>query len=94
MTDPMNTPPVDHGSDRYDYVEIQKTRPGVEPHPQLLADLDPPCPDCRANLFLRLNRPDPTWPPARGHMDANGHVWYVAIAHDHTCPTLAKEENR
>ncbi|MFL5313055.1 MAG: hypothetical protein ACJ79H_21695 [Myxococcales bacterium] len=42
--------PADHGSDRYDYVEIDAP-PGV-PLPEWLTADYMPCPDCRANLFL------------------------------------------
>jgi hypothetical protein len=85
MTDPMDMPPEDHGSDRYDYVEIDAP-PGVRPlgewFDQLLAD---PCADCRANVFLRWQgaTPDDAW---------LRESWYVTLAHDETCPSLLKHE--
>jgi hypothetical protein len=81
MTNPMDTPPEDHGSDRYDYVEIDAP-PGIRPlgewFDQLIAD---PCPDCRANVFLLWggSTPDDAW---------RREAWHVTLAHDDTCPSL------
>lgn len=78
--DNMDKPPVDHGSDRYDYVEIIGAPLGVAPHGEwfdrLLAEA---CPDCRANVFI-------TW------VVGEDPPWSVKIAHDDGCPTLAKIE--
>lgn len=76
MTDePMDRPPRDHGSDRYDYVELQNAPPGVAPWgawwDKLLAEA---CPDCRANIFARWTG-DPRAP------------WAITLAHDETCPS-------
>lgn len=79
--DPMDTPPVDHGSDRYDYVELIGAPPGVAPHGQWWERmLAMPCPDCRANIFA-------TW-----DADALPYPWRVEIAHDESCPNLRKVE--
>lgn len=64
---------TDHGSDRYDLVEV--AWPPTMPQPPLPTWLTGdymPCQDCRANLFLR-------WTD-------NG--WHSTVAHDDTCPTL------
>lgn len=81
--DPMDRPPVDHGSDRYDYVEMIGAPEGIQPHgewfDQLLAT---PCSDCRANVFI-------TWAPDESP------PWTVEIAHDATCPhpDIVEEES-
>lgn len=49
---------------------------GVEPPASLLHDSLEACGDCRANVFLR-------W---------DGATWHRTIAHDDTCPTLARIE--
>jgi hypothetical protein len=75
MSDPLDHPPTDHGSDRYDYVEIVGAPADVQPKGEwfdrLLAEA---CPDCRANVFI-------TWAPQQAAS------WTVQIAHDETCPT-------
>jgi len=82
----MDRPPADHGSDRYDYVEVQAP-PGIRPIAQWWDDLiAAPCPDCRANVFAMLI----AGAPAR--LDNQGRGWRIAIAHDNTCPTLRNEE--
>jgi hypothetical protein len=93
MSDPMATPPTDHGSDRYDYVEVINAPPGVAPA-GLWVDriVDEPCPDCRANVFIRYAEPDATWPKSQGWTDKDGHTWYVAIAHDETCDIPLREQ--
>ena len=76
----VEQPPTDHGSDRYDYVELIDAPPHVAPHGEwweaLMAE---PCPDCRANIFAR-------WTGSQVQ------PWRVSIAHDDGCPTLAKFE--
>jgi hypothetical protein len=78
----MDLPPAgDHGSDRYDYVEISAPG-GMRPIGQWWDDLiAAPCPDCRANIF------------AVGIPNADGLIvnterpcWAVTIAHDEPCP--------
>lgn len=81
MADPLDSPPADHGSDRYDYVEVQgpaDIAPAGEWFTQLLKEA---CPDCRANVFLRFI--DGKYEPLKG---PHPH-WDVTIAHDDTCPT-------
>lgn len=82
----MDTPPVDHGSDRYDYVEVQGAPPGVAPHgawwDRLLAS---GCPDCRPNIFAKYIPPNPNRP---GGPDADLMPWSITIAHDATCPGM------
>lgn len=78
MTDPLDSPPEDWGSDRYGYIELQFA-PGVEPRDppvSVLREYDPPCMDCNANLFLRFD----------------GRHWAATTAHDDCCPTLARIE--
>lgn len=81
---PMDLPPKDFGSDRYDYVEVTAP-PGVRPLGQWFDNLiAAPCQDCRANVFLRWE-PDDTasaWDPA---------CWQIAVAHDATCPQCPEE---
>lgn len=72
----MDRPPTDHGSDRYDYIEVDAPA-GVALPPWLNADWRP-CLDCRANAFL-------TWQADTGR-------WKVRIAHDTGCPVLAAAE--
>lgn len=77
MTDPLDHPPADHGSDRYGYVELTYAA-GVSLRPRppeaLVDSLR--CPDCLSNLFL--------------HWD--GLRWLSTVAHDEGCPTLARLE--
>lgn len=47
----MAETPADHGSDRYDYIEIDG--PEGTPLPGWLTADWHPCADCRANAFLR-----------------------------------------
>ncbi len=74
----MSRPPADHGSDRYGYVEYSGAPEGVKPPDTLVnkAIVDA-CQDCNPNLFFRWVRP---------------HVWALTIAHDDSCPTLARIE--
>lgn len=82
-SDPLDRPPVDHGSDRYDYVEITGVPEGVVPRGGWLdALMIEACPDCRANVFLRYL--------GEGRHLNDGSSWDVTIAHDDTCPTGAK----
>ena len=87
MTDPMDHPPVDHGSDRYDYVEIIGAPVGIAPDGEWFDKLlDEACPDCRANVFI-------TWTPvltSAGRIDITASPWSVQIAHDEGCPTYRK----
>jgi hypothetical protein len=70
--DPLDRPPADYGSDRYDYIEVSSP-PGVTaPAPPLELYEHPSCLDCRANLFLR-------W---------DGSHWHRTVAHDDGCPTF------
>lgn len=88
VPDPMDTPPADHGSDRFDYVEI--TYPAGIDEPPLPFWLTPdwaPCQDCRANAFLRWAEPIGD---ASSRLNA-GH-WVLTVAHSDTCPTLAQRE--
>jgi hypothetical protein len=80
--DPMDVPPiVDHGADRYDYVEVQAPL-GIEPGGAWWEHLVvTPCMDCRANVFARWK-----WtnlPPS------DRRAWHVVIAHDDGCPNPA-----
>lgn len=92
--DPMDTPPADFGSDRYDYVEVEAP-PGIRPIGQWWDDLiAAPCPDCRANAFARYV----------GHTDDCGYGscdnetfetpwhWRITIAHDSCCPWMTAHE--
>lgn len=76
MIDPMDFPPVDHGSDRHGYIEVEGPI-GLDEWP------DPPaylvvnaCADCVPNIFLR-------W---------DGRHWHRTIAHDDGCPTMGAIE--
>lgn len=83
MTDPMDTPPKDHGSDRHGYVELIGAPPGVEPDARLVDSLA--CPDCLSNIFLTYVA------TAVGRRTAvEMHVWQPKIAHDDGCPTFAR----
>lgn len=76
MTDPLDVPPADHGSDRHGYVEVQWVAGfgHPDPPPEVLAGAT--CEDCLPNLFLR-------W---------DGHRWHRTVAHDDSCPGLARLE--
>ncbi len=84
MSDPLDSPPTDHGSDRYDYVELAGP-PDIAPHglwfERLLMQV---CPDCRANAFLRFL-------PDGDGVEQHPH-WHLEVAHDDACPWLAKYE--
>lgn len=90
--DPIDTPPTDHGSDRYDYVELDAP-PGVRPIGQWWDDLiAAPCPDCRANVFARWLGPDPAqYQLGAVHFGQRAN-WHVTYAHDEQCPQLARLE--
>lgn len=85
MSDPMDRPPADFGSDRYDYVEVVGAPADIAPYgvwlTRLLAE---PCPDCRANLFIHW-RPD-----GDGNTEQQPSHWFVQIAHDDGCPAYAR----
>lgn len=86
MSDAMDRPPPDHGSDRYDYIEIDAPA-GLSPPAELIARYDPPCGDCRANLFIRFV----------GVVESQAgdvRFWRPTIAHDDGCPVLARELGR
>lgn len=74
----MEEYPADHGSDRYGHVEAtwRTAPPGPE---QVREALDYRCPDCNVNVFIREDE------------EAAG-VYHVKIAHDQTCPWLARRE--
>lgn len=82
----MDRPPVDHGSDRYDYVELIGAPPGVAPRGEwwdrLIAE---PCPDCRANVFAY-------WDDERA-LGKTARPWRIEIAHDDGCPELKRQES-
>lgn len=90
MSDPLDAPPVDHGSDRYDYVEIDAPYnivPGGEWWTELLAE---GCPDCRANVFAKLiHVPPPTFNAAKPRV-VTRECWQISLAHDATCPNADK----
>lgn len=76
----MDSPPVDHGSDRFDYVELDAPV-GILPGPIVRELLTHDwCPDCRSNVFARWVGVNPT------QVD-NPASWSVTVAHDETCPT-------
>lgn len=84
----MATPPADHGSDRYDYVEVTAPAgllPAGDWWDRAVAG---PCPDCRANLFARWGDGNP---PAVPDPWAR-RWWHVTVAHDPSCPALARIE--
>lgn len=84
MSDPLDKPPVDHGSDRYGYVEVDAPagiRPSGEWLDRLLAA---PCMDCNANVFL-------TWLLLDKTPD-DPDAWHATIAHDRTCPAQNARE--
>jgi hypothetical protein len=74
----MNKPPVDHGSDRYDYVEVDAPPSVIPSGPWFTELLDQPCETCRANMFLRY----------LGGETAQRESWYVTFAHDDHCPQV------
>lgn len=81
----MDTPPSDHGSDRYDYVEVEAP-PGIRPIGEWWdMFIEKPCPDCRANVFATFiaTSADEAWRPT---------AWQIDIAHDDGCPFLARVE--
>jgi hypothetical protein len=81
----MGTPPADHGSDRYDYVEVQAP-PGARPIGQWWDDLiAAPCPDCRANVFARWLGSDSVQRRFNDRIN-----WDITIAHDETCPAIGE----
>lgn len=72
MSDPMDHPPLDHGSDRHGYVEISYGKAVIidpDPPPEMLEGA---CLDCLPNLFLR-------W---------DGMLWTRTVAHDPGCPSF------
>jgi hypothetical protein len=76
----IDRPPDDHGSDRYDYVEI--SGPKDAPLPEWLTADWQPCQDCRANAFL-------SWI----HVWQGGGRWHLTVAHDDGCPVLAEQDD-
>lgn len=87
MSEHMDHPPVDHGSDRYDYIEVEAP-PGIAPtgdwYRQLVAWDG--CGDCRANIFLRYLDTEHPGDPS----DVSS--WHITVAHDDACPFLARME--
>lgn len=84
MSDPMDRPPADHGSDRYDYIEIESPFELQPEGPWWDAIVAQPCSDCRANVFVKWGNTN--YP--RGDKRA----WHVVVAHDDSCPRLLAEE--
>lgn len=82
--DPMDELPTDYGSDRYDYIELIG-KPDDVPLPGWLTDDWMPCPDCRANAFIKYIQCRPP--------DPDNYRWHVTVAHEDTCPTLARIES-
>ncbi len=80
MSDPLDTPPVDHGSDRYDYVEVNAPGLLTPSGAWWNAVLAQPCPDCRANVFIY-------WTGLGLKSQHDPQSWRITIAHDETCPT-------
>lgn len=66
MPDPMDVPPADHGSDRYDHIEIAAPD-GMTPPAELLASSLEACGDCRANVFIEWR--DDRWHRTIAHDD-------------------------
>lgn len=81
----MTQPPKDHGSDRYDYVEVQAPD-GISPSGDWFDWLvsHQQCSDCNPNLFLRYE----------GGAPSLGESWHISVAHDDTCPWLALTEQQ
>lgn len=94
MDDPLDSPPVDHGSDRYNYVEVQNAPEGVLP-PDHLVDhcLAMACQDCNPNLFFRWTPPGESTEERWSWLDVHGHTWVVEVAHDEGCPTYKRLSN-
>lgn len=94
MDDPLDSPPADHGSDRYNYVELSNAPEGVLP-PDRLVDhlLDKACQDCNPNLFFRWVPDGESTEGLWSWLDAHGHTWDVTIAHDEGCPTYKRLSN-
>lgn len=90
---PMDRPPVDHGSDRYDYVELIGAPEGVQPSGEWWdALLREACPDCRANVFVYWRTDEQI---AKGvEQGVSASRWSYQIAHDDGCPTLARLEEK
>lgn len=80
---PMDSPPADHGSDRYDYVEITAP-PGIRPIGEWWDGLlMVPCLDCRANLFVKFLGAD-----HEANRAFEQDAWHITCAHDENCPTM------
>jgi hypothetical protein len=80
MSDPMDTPPEDYGSDRYNSIELVGAPPGVEPEPALVSWYDRHgCLDCNPNFVYHYRPASPSG-------------WHVQVAHDDGCPSLAQHE--
>lgn len=73
-------PPSDHGSDRYDYVEVSSESGRTPSGSWWEALLAEPCPDCRANIFAIELTDGP---------EDDRNSWLIQIAHDDTCPAYA-----
>lgn len=75
----------DHGSDRYDYVELIDAGGRVPSGEWFESLLNEACLDCRANVFLTYVGGEPEVRSS----------WRVTIAHDETCPAMTRiERNR
>lgn len=86
--DPLDSPPSDHGSDRYGYVEVQGAPPDVSPSEEFVDRiLARACQDCNPNLFIRWIGVEP------GNPANAGNPWHVTVAHDDTCPRMKELES-
>lgn len=75
----MDRPPRgDHGTYRYDYIEIA----GNATPPDSLVEWvqGPMCPDCRPNVFLTY------MPDGIGNLEPEWPEWDIIVAHDEGCP--------
>jgi hypothetical protein len=80
--DPMDTPPADHGSDRY--IEIDAPF-GLEPEGEWWeAVTAEPCADCRANLFVKWGNTN--------RLRSDPMAWHLVVAHDDGCSRLRAEQ--
>lgn len=72
----LNQPPIDHGSDRGNYVEVIAPEGVVPSGPWWDRLIETPCQDCMANVFATYVNGPAELPPA----------WTIEIAHDDVCP--------
>jgi hypothetical protein len=87
--DPMDSPPDDHGSDRFDYAEVDAPEGVGDPRGAWFeAIMAEPCADCRANVFFRWIGSGTGLYPNDPSIRYN---WSVTVAHDDGCPRLEAE---